>query len=368
MMTELPEAMNELGFYTLAGAPKSPRDLIKEVGDAEAMGLGACFVSERFNIKEAATLCGAVGAASSRIGIATAATNHNTRHPMVTGSFASTMHFLTEGRFSLGLGRGIDMLFDAIGVPRIKTAELEDFVQVMRRLWKGEAILGHDGPIGSYPMLRLDPSFDEHIPVTFTAFGPNSLAFGGRACDGVVLHTFFTDETTERCVRTVKEAAEQAGRDPDDVRVWSCFATIGDHLPHDLRLKKTVGRLATYLQAYGDLMVRTNDWDPEVLKRFRESKIVGSIGGAIDQVATTDELEQVAELLPEDWLAPSASGSPESCVKAINGQFDLGCDGVILHGAAPEELAPIVAAYRAVRDGSKFADLPANPAGRRGSV
>lgn len=368
MRNDIPEAMNELGFYTLAGAPKSPRDLIGEVADAEAMGIGACFVSERFNIKEAATLCGAVGAVSSRIGIATAATNHNTRHPMVTGAFATTMHFLTEGRFSLGLGRGIDMLFDAMGVPRIKTAELEDFVQVMRRLWKGEAILGHDGPIGSYPMLRLDPSFDEHIPVTFTAFGPNSLAFGGRACDGVVLHTFFTDETIERCVRSVKEAAEKAGRDPQDVRVWSCFATIGDHLPYDVRLKKTVGRLGTYLQAYGDLMVRTNDWDPEVLKRFRESEIVGSIGGAIDQVATTEQLEQVAELLPEDWLAPAASGSPEACTAAIQGQFDLGCDGVILHGAAPQELAPIVEAYAKVRDGEKFADLPANPAGKRGSA
>ena len=56
--------MNELGFYTLAGAPRSPRDLIDEVQAAEALGIGACFISERFNIKEAATLSGAVGAVS----------------------------------------------------------------------------------------------------------------------------------------------------------------------------------------------------------------------------------------------------------------------------------------------------------------
>ena len=83
-------AMNELGFYTLAGAPKSPRELVPEVADAEALGIGACFISERFNIKEAATLTGAAGAVSTRIGIATAATNHNTRHPMVTAAWAST--------------------------------------------------------------------------------------------------------------------------------------------------------------------------------------------------------------------------------------------------------------------------------------
>ena len=359
------EIMRELGFYTLAGAPKTPRELIDEVADAEAMGLGNCFISERFNIKEAATLCGAVGAISSDIGIATAATNHNTRHPMVTGAFASTMHHLTEGRFSLGLGRGIDMLFDAMGLPRIKTAQLEDFVGVMRRLWKGETILGHDGPCGSYPMLRLDPGFDFHIPITFTAFGPNSLAFGGRACDAVVLHTFFTDETTERCVKTVKKAAEEAGRNPDEVRVWSCFATIGDHLPYPVRLKKTVGRMATYLQAYGDLMVRTNKWDPEVLKKFREAPIVANFQGAIDQNASTEELEQVAELIPEEWLAPAAAGSVDNCVTAINGQFDLGVDSIILHGASPTDLKPIVEAYAKTRDSRKFDALPKDPGGIR---
>ena len=356
------ESMNELAFYTLAGAPRSPRDLIQEVHDAEVMGIGACFISERFNIKEAATISGAVGAVSERIGIATAATNHNTRHPLVTAAYASTMHFLTGGRFSLGLGRGIDVFFDALGLPRIRTAELEDFVAVMRRLWKGETVLGHDGPCGQYPFLRLDPDFDEHIPMTFTAFGPNSLALGGRAFDAVVLHTFFTDETTARAVKIVKDAAEKAGRDPADVRVWSCFATIGDHLPYPLRLKKTVGRMATYLQAYGDLMVRTNDWDPDVLTRFREDSLVAGFQGALDQKASTAELERVAELIPDAWLAPAATGSPEACVAAIEGQFDLGCDGVILHGAAPADLGPIVAAYRKTRDPARFAHLPANPA------
>ena len=123
----------------------------------------------------------------------------------------------------------------------------------MRRLWHGETIIGHDGPAGAYPFLRLDPAFDEDIPLGITAFGPNTLRLAGRAFDQVVLHTFFDDETLERCVRTVKEAAEQAGPGPGDGAVWSCLATIGDHLPEPVRLKKTVGRMATYLQAYGDL-------------------------------------------------------------------------------------------------------------------
>jgi len=141
--------MNELGFYTLAGAARSPRDLVAEVQQGEALGLGSVFISERFNVKEAATLSGAVGAVSSEIGIATAATNHTTRHPMVTAAYAMTMHRLTGGRFSLGLGRGIGVIFDAFGLPRIKTAEIEDFVGLMRRIWRGEVVFGHDGPAGT---------------------------------------------------------------------------------------------------------------------------------------------------------------------------------------------------------------------------
>jgi probable F420-dependent oxidoreductase len=222
------------------------------------------------------------------------------------------MHRLTGGRFVLGIGRGIGPLFDAYGMPRITTAQMEDFTVVMRRLWHGDTIIGHDGPLGSYPVLRLDPTFDEDIPLGLVAFGPNSLELGGRAFDHVILHTFFTDETLQRCVRTIKDAAERAGRDPDSVTVWSCFATIGDHLPEPVRLKKTVGRLATYLQAYGDLMVDTNHWDPTVLADFRADELVAGFRGAIDVSATTEQLEHIATLIPEDWLAPSATGSAES--------------------------------------------------------
>ena len=62
------------------------------------------------------------------------------------------------------------------------------------------------------------------------------------------------------------------------------------------------------------------------------------------------------------WLAAAATGSPERCVEKIAGQFALGCDGVILHGASPAELAPIVAAYRKWRPAGRFDHLASNPA------
>ena len=338
-------AYPELGFYTLAGAPRSPRDMLDELALAEELGLGTAFISERFNMKEAGALTGAALGATRNISVVTAATNHTTRHPLVTASWASTLHLLSEGRFSLGLGRGIEAMFRAYGMPMATTQSLEQFALLMRRLWNGDTVMNWSDLTGTYPVLRLDPEFRLDIPLSITVFGDNTLQMAGRTYDNVILHTFFTDETTARAVQTVKQSAEEAGRNPDDVKVWSCFATIGDHIDPALRLKKTVGRLATYLQAYGDLMVRTNNWDPAVLKRFREDEFVRSFPGALDAKGTTEDLERVAPLIPEEWLAPSAQGTPEQCATAVRGQFDLGCDGVIMHGATPEELAPIVQAY-----------------------
>ena len=138
----------ELGFYTLAGAPASTRDLITEVSEAEELGLGHCFISERFNVKEAATVSGAVGAVSERIAIATAATNHHTRHPTITAALRVDDAQPHRRSLHARARSWCRPLWDAIGLPHITTAQMEDFAGLMRRLCAGEMILGHDGPAG----------------------------------------------------------------------------------------------------------------------------------------------------------------------------------------------------------------------------
>ena len=339
--------LDELGYYLLAGAGgEGPATLVDEARRGEEMGFGTAFISERWNVKEAASLSGPACAVTRRMQIATAATNHNTRHPLITASWATTLHRLSGGRFTLGIGRGIAAVYGAFGVPSVTTAQMADFAAVMRRLWHGEVIVNHDGPIGKYPILALDTDFDEDIRLALVAFGPNTLALGGRLFDDVILHTYFPPETLQRCVRIVKQAAEEAGRDPADVRVWSCLATVGDHLPEELRLKKTVARLATYLQGYGDLMVTTNGWDPAVLQRFRSDAVVQSIGGGIDHKASADQIEHIATLIPDEWLQSAATGTAGQCVRRIRDEFGYGADAVILHGATPDELEPVISEYR----------------------
>ena len=85
--------LDELGYYLLAGAGgEGPATLMDEARRGEELGFGTAFISERWNVKEASSLVGAACAVTSRMQIATAATNHNTRHPLITGSWATTMH------------------------------------------------------------------------------------------------------------------------------------------------------------------------------------------------------------------------------------------------------------------------------------
>jgi 5,10-methylenetetrahydromethanopterin reductase len=348
----------ELGFYGLAGHVTDPAVLLDECRQAEALGLGSCFISERFNVKEAASLTGAAAAVSSSLGIATGATNHDTRHPIVTAAWATTLHKLSRGRFALGLGRGFALRSQAYGLAPATMARMEDAIGLYRRLWRGETIFGHDGPSGRYPALRLDPDFDEDIPVLIAALGLETIRFAGRVADGVILHTFFSDDALARAVDAARTSAEQAGKDPARVRVWSVLATVCDR-PDD-HLKDLVARMATYLQVYGDALVAINQWDPAVLARFRADEVVRSIPGAIDAVATRTQLEHIATLIPEGWF-PAAVGSPAQCAARVADQFAQGADGVILHGATPTQLAPVVEAWRAIRRADPFLGRSTNP-------
>ena len=106
--------------------------------------------------------------------------------------------------------------------------------------------------------------------------------------------------------------------------------------------------------------MRANRWDPAVLDRFRSDPFVREFTGAFDARATTGDLEYLSTILPAEWMAASATGTPQQCTESILRQFDLGADSVILHGATPVELEPILGSYRAERP-QELRHKPVNP-------
>lgn len=352
----------ELGIYLLPGHTDSPADLLGEVRDAEALGLGSAWVSERFDVKEVGALCGAAAAVTREIWIGTGVTNIDTRHPLLSASLATTLWRLSGGRFAFGVGRGIGVRSGMLGLAPVRNAQLSEFAALMRRLWRGERVVGHDSALGRFPYLHQAAWMDEPIPLLMTAFGPKSLEFAGSVFDGVILHTFLSDAAVRRACELVRRGAERAGRDASAVRVWSVLAVACD-APEERRLKLLTARMATYLQApgYGELLFRINGWDPAGLAAFRKNEVVRSVPGAIDAVATPEQLRAIRELIPPEWL-PAAAGSPAQCAQRIADQFDAGADGVILHASLPREVAPALDAWAAIRPGERFAGRSGRPA------
>jgi probable F420-dependent oxidoreductase len=247
-----------------------------------------------------------------------------------------------------------------MGLEKITNAHLRDFVDVMRKLWRGERV-SYEGPLGKMPYLHMADWINDDIPLMFVGFGEKSLAFAGSIFDGVVLHTYISDEALARSVKIVRDAAERAGRDPQAVKIWSVLAVA--HEPDEEKyLRYIVGRMATYLQApnYGDLLVSLNGWDMSVLERFRADDVVRSMPGSIDSVATLDQLKHMRTLIPEHWL-PAAVGSAQQCAQRFNDQFAAGADGVILHASRPKEFAPVLEAYQQIRDHARFAGRSNRP-------
>ena len=189
---------------------------------------------------------------------------------------------------------------------------------------------------------------DAQIPIHFVGFGPRSLRFAGAHFDGVHLHTFITDEGLQRAKALVQEGAEAAGRDPNTVKVYSVMATALNPTREDY-LRKMVARMATYMQApgYVEMLIALNDWDPQVLEAFRANATVASMPGGIDSVATLEQLEEISELIPAEWL-PAATGTAADCAQGWRNQLANGADGVVIHGSTPGEFAPILESYRSV--------------------
>lgn len=337
---------SELSCYLLPGHATTPADAMAEARQAEALGLGKVWLSERFDVKDAGVICAAALAVTERIHVATAATNIHTRHPLVLATMCNTLHYMSGGRFELGLARGVGIRNQLMGLQDVSNAQLQQGLNILRTLWRGEKVMGYEGEMGTLPYLSMGDWINAEIPVHFVGFGPRSLRFAGHHFDGVHLHTFITDEGLQRACALVRQGAEEAGRDPENIRMYSVLATALNPSREDY-LRKFVARMATYMQApgYVDTLVTLNGWDPAILAAFRSNEIVTSIPGGIDSVATLEQLEQLSELIPEEWL-PAASGSAEDCARAWKNQLAQGAHGVVIHGSTPDEFAPILDAYR----------------------
>lgn len=101
---------------------------------------------------------------------------------------------------------------------------------------------------------------------------------------------------------------------------------------------------------YIQLPVAINDWDARVLEEFRANPLVKSMPGAIDGVASLEQLEEIEKLIPREWLSPAATGSKEACAARLLEELDNGADEICIHSSTPSEFAPILDVYQTLKN------------------
>lgn len=347
----------ELGAYMLPGHIFDPREAIAETKAADALGLGSIWVSERFSAKNCDVLSGAAAMLSDRMGIAAGLMqNMPLRHPIVTAGYCATMAKLTGDRFALGVGRGTPTFADATGTPRVTFQVMGDYIDILRRLWRNETV-DYEGPLGSYKGLRLGVEMDKAPPVMIATMGDKTLEWAGARADAVILNSLWTPQAVERSAALIRKGAEEAGRDPDTIRIWTILMTACD-VPEEKYLSWIIRRINTYLMfpPMFDGICDGNGWDKSLAPKLRAAlaELDGPpVDGTMGDEATTrdfDKLRRMADLYPREWTEQGcAVGTGADGAKAIGDRINAGAHSVLFHGSHPQNLDSVVAHWRAIR-------------------
>jgi len=166
-----------------------------------------------------------MAAGTERIHLGTCVTNPVTRDPTVTASAMATLNEISGGRMEMGIGRG-DSAQRVLGRGPVTVAHLEQACRVIRDLAEGRAV-DLDGT-----EVQLKWSEGHRLPVWVAAYGPKALHCAGRVADGVILQ-LADPFIIEWSLRYLREGAEEAGRDPADIKVMAAApAYLSDDLAH----------------------------------------------------------------------------------------------------------------------------------------
>jgi alkanesulfonate monooxygenase SsuD/methylene tetrahydromethanopterin reductase-like flavin-dependent oxidoreductase (luciferase family) len=190
---------------------------------------------------EPLTLLAAVAGATTRLTLGTAVLLPLLRHPLSLAHALATLDRIAQGRLIVAVGPGAELPgthaeLTAVGVPsdRRVNAMLGE-VERIKRLWSNEE-----------PGIQLQPTPFQPggPPVWLGGGGPRMLRLAGTTFDGW-LPLSPTADAYAAGLRAVREAAVEAGRDPDSIPagVYLTFAVADT-------AREAAGELDEYTKAY----------------------------------------------------------------------------------------------------------------------
>ena len=163
---------------------------------------------------------------TERLVVGPMVTNPGTRDWTVIASLHATLNDMFGNRTVCGIGRG-DSAVRVQGRAPTTLARLEASMHVIRELAEGRAV-DVEGTTVQIPWVAQGAS----LPVWMAGYGPRALDLVGRAADGFILQ-LADPYLVEWTVKTVRAAAEAAGRDPSVITVCvAAPAYVGSDLGH----------------------------------------------------------------------------------------------------------------------------------------
>ena len=188
------------------------RLLVERMKRAEAAGFSHGWTFDSVVLwQEPFVIHSRILAETERLTVGPMVTNPCTRTWEVTASVFATLNDMYGNRIVCGIGRG-DSAMRVAGRRPATLARLGEAIHAIKELAEGrEAEI--DGTVMRMPWIR-----DGALPVWMGAYGPKALELVGRQADGFILQ-LADPYLTEWMVKSVRSAAERAGRDPDAITV-----------------------------------------------------------------------------------------------------------------------------------------------------
>jgi probable F420-dependent oxidoreductase len=152
-------------------------------------------------------------------------TNPATRDPTVLASAYATLQDLSDGRMAMGIGRG-DSAVRYVGRQPMKVADFEQACAMVRGFMNGDEVEWNDKQL---QLKWVRPELPR-IPMWVAGYGPRALAVAGRVGDGVIIQ-LADPEIIQWIMDTARRAAEEAGRDPSELK---CIVGAPAHISGDL--------------------------------------------------------------------------------------------------------------------------------------
>ena len=177
-------------------------------------------------------------------------TNPATRDWTVTASLFATLNEMFGNRTVIGIGRG-DSAVRVINGKPTTLATLRECVHVIRELANGREVQ-YKGST-----LRFRWASESRVEVWVAGYGPKALALAGEVGDGFILQLADPD-IAAWTISAVREAAQNAGRDPDLIKICvAAPAYVGDDLAHAREQCRWFGgmvgnHVADIVERYGD--------------------------------------------------------------------------------------------------------------------